>query len=73
MLLMVMNIVMKVLIMICSDNVPVVERVACRVRAQVAGAAVAGFDCHDGDGEEDATVIDPQDEVVKYELSLRFR
>ena len=26
----------------CSDNVPVVERVACRLRAQVAGAAVAG-------------------------------
>ena len=28
-----------------SDNVPVVERVACRVRAQVAGAAVAGVCC----------------------------
>ena len=25
-----------------SDNVPVVERVACKMRAQVAGAAVAG-------------------------------
>ena len=31
------------IIMICSDNVPVVERVACRVRAQVAGAAVSGL------------------------------
>jgi len=44
------------IILIYCDNVPVVERVACRVRAQVAGAAVAGFDSFfDAEAETRAT------------------